>query len=157
MTRLIGPPESAAIHEKELRERPGELGFALRDKLMAGSLASAVDYIAAQRRRGQIAVAIDALIQRYDALVTYGPLHVAPRLGVEPEMTDFTTQTLLTPFNLSDHPALMQCIGFTPAGLPLSWQIVGRRHGESDILALAAAYEDRTPWRAQRAMTEAAR
>ncbi|MGQ3281784.1 amidase [Bosea sp. (in: a-proteobacteria)] len=157
VTRLIGPPESAAIHEKELRERPGELGFALRDKLMAGSLASAVDYIAAQRRRGQIAAEIDALIQRYDALVTYGPLHVAPRLGVEPEMTDFTTQTLLTPFNLSDHPALMQCIGFTPAGLPLCWQIVGRRHGESDILALAAAYEDRTPWRAQRAMTEAAR
>ncbi len=72
-------------------------------------------------------------------------------------MTDFTTQTLLTPFNLSDHPALMQCIGFTPAGLPLCWQIVGRRHGESDILALAAAYEDRTPWRTQRAMTETAR
>jgi len=155
VSRLIGPPESAAIHEKELRERPSELGFALRDKLMAGSLVSAVDYIAAQRRRAQIADAIDALIGRYDALVTYGPLHVAPRLGVEPEMTAFTTETMLTPFNLSDHPALMQCIGFTEAGLPLCWQIVGNRHAETTILALAAAYEERTPWRARRAMTEA--
>ena len=156
MTRLIGPPESAAIHEKELRERPDELGFALRDKLMAGSLASAVDYIAAQRRRAQIAEAIDGLIGRYDALVTYGPLHVAPRLGVEPEMTAFTTQTMLTPFNLSDHPALMQCIGFTAAGLPLCWQIVGRRGGETTILDLAASYEERTAWRTRRAMMEMA-
>jgi aspartyl-tRNA(Asn)/glutamyl-tRNA(Gln) amidotransferase subunit A len=156
VTRLIGPPESAAIHEKELRERPHELGFALRDKLMAGSLSSAVDYIAAQRRRGQIAEAIHALIGRYDALVTYGPLHVAPRLGVEPEMTAFTTETMLTPFNLSDHPALMQCIGFTTAGLPLCWQIVGRRGGETTILGLAAAYEERTPWRTRRAMVETA-
>jgi len=154
VSRLIGPPESAAIHEKELRERPSELGFALRDKLMAGSLVSAVDYITAQRRRAQIAAAIDGLINRHDVLVTYGPLHVAPRLGIEPEMTAFTTETMLTPFNLSDHPALMQCIGFTSAGLPLSWQVVGRRGGEATILDLAAAYEARTLWRSRRAMTE---
>lgn len=154
VTRLIGPPESAAIHEKELRERPGELGFALRDKLMAGSLVTAVDYIAAQRRRAQVAEAIDALVARYDALVTYGTLHVAPRLGVEPEMTAFTRETMLTPFNLSDHPALVQCIGFSPDGLPLCWQVVGRRGDEAGILDLAAAYEDHTPWRARRPMTD---
>lgn len=154
VTRLIGPPESAAIHEKELRERPGELGFALRDKLLAGSLVSAVDYIAAQRRRAQIAEAIDVLMGRYDALVTYGTLHVAPLLGVEPEMTAFTRETMLTPFNLSDHPALIQCIGFSPDGLPLCWQIVGRRGDEAGILDLAASYEEHTPWRARRPMTE---
>ncbi len=154
VTRLIGPPESAAIHEAELRERPEQMGFALRDKLLGGTLVSAVDYIAALRRRRQIADAFDRLIASYDALITYGPLHVAPRLGVEPEMTAYTTDTMLTPFNLSGHPALCQCIGFSPEGLPLAWQIVGRRQGEAMILDIAAGYEALTPWRARRAMEE---
>jgi aspartyl-tRNA(Asn)/glutamyl-tRNA(Gln) amidotransferase subunit A len=156
VTRLIGPAESAAIHETELRERPGDLGFALRDKLLAGSLVSAVDYIAAQRRRRQIATAMAAMMAEFDALVTFGPLHVAPRLGVEPEMTAYTTDTMLTPFNLSDQPVLSQCIGYSPGGLPLAWQIAGRRHAEAMVLQVAAAYEAATPWRARRPMLEAA-
>ncbi|MBS0242300.1 MAG: amidase [Proteobacteria bacterium] len=150
VTRLIGPPESAAIHEQELRERPEDMGYALRDKLMAGSLVRAVDYIAAQRSRKLIARDIDALVREFDVLVTYGPLHVAPRLGVEPEMTAFTVDTVLTPFNLSSHPALVQCTGFSAAGLPLSWQLIGNRHDEATILAVASAYEMATPWRSRR-------
>ncbi len=150
VTRIIGPAESAAIHEKELRERPGEMGFALRDKLMAGSLVRAVDYIHAQRQRRLMAEAIETLISGFDAIVTFGPLHVAPRLGVEPEMTAFTVETILTPFNLSAHPALVQCTGFSPEGLPLSWQIIANRHDEATALAIAAAYERATPWRQRR-------
>ena len=150
VTRLIGPAESAAIHELELRERPDELGFALRDKLLAGTLVSAVDYIAALRRRRQIAEAMERAMAEFDALVTFGPLHLPPRLGVEPEMTAYTVDTMLTPFNLSDNPALAQCIGFSPEGLPLAWQLVGRRHGEAMMLRIAAAYEAATRWRARR-------
>jgi aspartyl-tRNA(Asn)/glutamyl-tRNA(Gln) amidotransferase subunit A len=150
VTRLIGPAESAAIHEEELRERPEDMGFALRDKLMAGSLVRAVDYITAQRKRKLIATSIDALVREVDAIVTFGPLHSAPRLGVEPEMSAFTVETVLTPFNLSAHPALVQCTGFTSGGVPLSWQLVGNRHDEGTLLAIASAYERATPWRDQR-------
>ena len=150
VTRLIGPPESAAIHERELREQPAELGIALREKLLQGSLVTAVDYLAALRRRAQIADAIDALLRGFDALVTFGPLHVAPRLGVEPEMTDYTVHTMLTPFNLSGHPALAQCIGFSAAGLPLAWQVVANRYDEAALLRLAIGYEAATPWRTRR-------
>lgn len=150
VTRLIGPAESAAIHEPELRARPADMGFALRDKLMAGSLVRAVDYIHAQRQRRLIAGAIDALVRNYDAIVTFGPLHVAPRLGVEPEMTAFTVETCLTPFNLSSHPALVQCTGYSSDGLPLSWQIVSNRGEEASALVVAAAYEAATPWRQRR-------
>ena len=150
VTRILGPAESAAIHEAELRERPQDMGFALRDKLMAGSLVRAVDYIAAQRQRLVIANAIDALIRDYDAVVTWGSLHVAPRLGVEPEMTVFTVETMLTPFNLSAHPALVQCIGFSPEGLPLNWQVIANRGDEAMALRVAAAYERGTPWRDRR-------
>jgi aspartyl-tRNA(Asn)/glutamyl-tRNA(Gln) amidotransferase subunit A len=150
VTRLIGPAESAAIHETELRDRPGDMGFALRDKLMAGSLVRAVDYIHAQRQRRLMGDAIDALVRDYDVLVTYGPLHVAPRLGVEPEMTAFTVETVLTPFNLSSHPALVQCTGYSGDGLPLSWQVVANRGDEAAAMTLAAAYERATPWRERR-------
>jgi aspartyl-tRNA(Asn)/glutamyl-tRNA(Gln) amidotransferase subunit A len=154
VTRLIGPPESAAIHERELREQPEQLGFAVRDKLLSGMLVSAVDYIAALRRRRQIADAVDSFLGQFDALVTFGPLHVPPRLGQEPEMTAYTVETMLTPFNLSDHPALVQCIGFSPCGLPLAWQIVGRRHQEATILRVAAAFERATSWRSRRPVLE---
>ena len=150
VTRLIGPAESAAIHEAELRERPGDMGFALRDKLLAGSLVRAVDYIHAQRHRRLMADAIETLLRPYDAIVTYGPLHVAPRLGVEPEMTAFTVETCLTPYNLSAHPAMVQCTGYSADGLPLAWQIVANRGDEGSALALAAAYEQATPWRQRR-------
>lgn len=150
VTRVIGPAESAAIHEAELRERPGDMGFALRDKLLAGSLVRAVDYIQAQRQRRLIADAIDAVVRGYDAVITYGPLHVAPRLGVEPEMTAFTVETCLTPFNLSQHPAMVQCTGYSAEGLPLSWQIIANRNDEAAALTIAAAYERDTPWRERR-------
>ncbi|MCP1335735.1 amidase [Futiania mangrovi] len=146
VTQMIGPSESAAIHEEELRTRPGDLGRALRDKLLAGSSVRAVDYIQALRRRTEVAYAIDALMARFDALVTYGTLHLPPRLGVEPEMTAYTLETMLAPFNLSASPALVQCTGFTAEGLPTHWQIVGNRGDEAMALRVAAAYERETRW-----------
>jgi len=150
VTRMIGPAESAAIHEQELQERPQEMGFALRDKLLSGAMLRAVDYIQALRQRGLIAESVDRLLRSFDAIITYGPLHVAPPLGIEPEMTAFTVETCLTPFNLSSHPAAVQCIGFSGGGLPLAWQIVARRGDEASILALASSYESVTPWRDRR-------
>ncbi|MEJ1159262.1 amidase [Prosthecomicrobium sp. N25] len=149
-TRVIGPVESATIHERELVETPGAMGFALRDKLMFGTMVRAVDYIAAQRRRRALAAAMDALMSRFDAVVTFGACHVAPRLGVEPEMTAFTTDTALVPFNISGHPCLVQCTGYGTSGLPLHWQIAGPFLAEPTILRVAAAYEAATPWRDRR-------
>ena len=141
ITQMIGPAESAAIHEEELREGAGDLGYALRDKLLAGSVVRAVDYLQAQRRRTEVAAEIDALFADVDAVVTFGALAVAPRLGVEPEMTAYTRETMLTPFNLSGHPALVQRTGFTKAGLPTHWQIVSGRGQEGVALRLAIGFE----------------
>ena len=149
-SRMIGPAETAAIHEHELKEQADLMGFALRDKLMAGSLVRAVDYLAAQRLRRTVADSLESLMQGYDALVTFGTLHMPPRLGVEPEMTAFTVETMLTPFNLSGHPVMMQCNGFHK-GLPLNWQIVGNRGDEATIIRVASAYENATVWRKKRA------
>jgi aspartyl-tRNA(Asn)/glutamyl-tRNA(Gln) amidotransferase subunit A len=49
---------------------------------------------------------------------------------------------------------LAQCIGYTPDGLPLSMQIVGRPFDDATVLRVAHAYEGATPWRARRPVLE---
>jgi aspartyl-tRNA(Asn)/glutamyl-tRNA(Gln) amidotransferase subunit A len=40
--------------------------------------------------------------------------------------------------------------GFTDGGLPLSFQIVGKRFADATVLRLAHAYEEATEWRKRR-------
>jgi amidase len=42
------------------------------------------------------------------------------------------------------HPAMSIPAGFTPRGLPVGLQLVGRHRGERDLLRLAAAIEQAT-------------
>ena len=148
--RLIGAAESAAIHEKELREGADLLGAALRDKLLAGAGVRAVDYLAAQRFRRAFTEAMEALWAEHDILLSFGALHLPPRLGVEPESTAYTSETRLTPASLAGLPALVQCNGFSRAGLPLHWHAMARPRDEAALFRLAMAYEAATPWRMRR-------
>ena len=50
------------------------------------------------------------------------------------------------PFNVLGIPAISVPCGFTRAGLPIGLQIIGPRHGEIPVLALAHAYERATEW-----------
>lgn len=148
--RLIGAAESAAIHERELRETPDAMGAALRDKLLAGIGVRAVDYLAAQRFRRAFADAMDRLWADHDVLLGLGALHLPPRLGVEPESTAYTAETMLTPASLAGLPALVQCNGFSRGGLPLHWHAMTHAGNEAALFRLAMAYEAATPWRARR-------
>jgi aspartyl-tRNA(Asn)/glutamyl-tRNA(Gln) amidotransferase subunit A len=50
------------------------------------------------------------------------------------------------PFNLSGNPAASIPCGFTPEGLPVGLQIVGRRFDDLGVLQLAARFEAARPW-----------
>jgi amidase len=57
------------------------------------------------------------------------------------------TDAMLTwVFNLTGHPAASVPAGFTDDGLPVGLQVVGHRHAEADVLAVAAALERARPW-----------
>jgi amidase len=49
-------------------------------------------------------------------------------------------------WNITGQPAAALPSGFTPDGLPLSVQLVGRRDGEATLIALAAQVERERPW-----------
>jgi aspartyl-tRNA(Asn)/glutamyl-tRNA(Gln) amidotransferase subunit A len=50
------------------------------------------------------------------------------------------------PFNLSGNPAASAPAGFTPSGLPVGLQIVGKRFDDLGVLQASAAFERARPW-----------
>jgi aspartyl-tRNA(Asn)/glutamyl-tRNA(Gln) amidotransferase subunit A len=50
------------------------------------------------------------------------------------------------PFNVTGHPAISVCCGFTGAGQPVGLQIVGRPFEESTVLQVAGRYEQAAGW-----------
>ena len=50
------------------------------------------------------------------------------------------------PFNMTGLPAISVPCGFTPAGLPIGLQIIGRPFEETLLLRVAYTYERSTPW-----------
>ena len=48
--------------------------------------------------------------------------------------------------NAIGHPAASVPAGFSPDGLPIGLQIIGRRYDEESVLAASAAFERARPW-----------
>lgn len=150
VTSVINWTESLSIHEDDFLRRAGDMGYALRDKLMSGALTRAVDYVAAQRRRRELADATDALVRSVDALVMPCAFRVAPAFADDAAMRAYTRENACPPFNASGHPAMTVCTGYDAAGLPTNAQIAGRWFDEARVYQVARAYERATPWRDRR-------
>jgi aspartyl-tRNA(Asn)/glutamyl-tRNA(Gln) amidotransferase subunit A len=58
------------------------------------------------------------------------------------------------PFNMSWNPAASVPCGFTPDGLPVGLQIVGRRFDDLGVLQASAAFEQAQPWADKRPKLE---
>ncbi len=147
---VINWSESFSIHEQDFLERGAEMGRALREKMMSGAMVRAVDYLAAQRQRRVLALATDAMLRGYDAVLLPCAMHTAPLIEDLATVMAFTRDKVTTPFNISGHPAMSIRTGFTEDGLPTNAQVVGRYFDEATVLRVAQAYEAATPWRESR-------
>jgi aspartyl-tRNA(Asn)/glutamyl-tRNA(Gln) amidotransferase subunit A len=151
----IAESEQYAIHEEELRTRPGDFGADFLGRALPAVLYSGADYIQAQRERRLMLAEMAPIYEKYDVLVTPAAPGPAPRLGTWRTISFWQNSSLTTPFNVTAGPALAQCMGFTPAGLPLSLQLVGRPFDEATVLRAAHAYETATNWRNRRPTLDA--
>lgn len=151
-SRIVNASESYSIHERDFVERHAEMGRALRDKMMGGVFLRAADYLRAMRWRREMTAALDATMARCDAILCCGATRIAPRFDDGEAVVAFTGQSAMAAFNLSGHPALSLCNGFSPEGMPLNLQIAGKFWDEATVLRVAAAYEQVTPWRDRRPM-----
>ncbi len=93
-----------------------------------------------------------ALLERYDALAL--PVSQVAPFPVEQEWVTEIAGTAMGSYlewmrscsriTVTAHPALSLPAGFTPDGLPVGVQLVGRQRGELALLRLAAAIEQAT-------------
>ena len=145
--------ELLAVHEPVLRRRLNDFGADFLGRALGALLISGSDYVQASRQRRVMIAEMAPLYERYDVLVTAGP-GPAARLDAWRTINFWQRNSVTTPFNVTGGPALVQCIGFTDDGLPLSMQVVGRPFADATVLRVAKAYEDATPWRHRRPVLE---
>jgi len=142
--------EAFAYHERDLRERPGLYGEVLREKMLAGALVSASEYVQAQRLRARLAGAMAAVLRRVDVLATPTTPKPAPTFATVHDPDFPFARSNMAPFNMSGLPALALPCGFSASGLPLSLQLAGRPFDETTVLRVGHAYEQATAWHRRR-------
>jgi aspartyl-tRNA(Asn)/glutamyl-tRNA(Gln) amidotransferase subunit A len=147
--KIIAIAELYSIHEKDLKTRPELFGASLRNRIIAGSLVRAEDYVQATRVRRDLAIAMQQIFKTIDLMMlpTGEP---AGKLEPVPHHSLFTDPSYTTAFNVSGNPALSVCSGFAANGMPQSLQIVGRLFEDATVLRAGQVYEKATSWRNRR-------
>ncbi len=115
-------------------------------------LTPAIYYVRAQRSRAAILAETLKALDKFTVLVAPTAAIPAPRIDVggralsdSGEPVDMVAAVLrfTAPFNVTGQPALALPTGLSPAGLPLSMQVIGRpfdRAGDT-VFLVADAYE----------------
>jgi aspartyl-tRNA(Asn)/glutamyl-tRNA(Gln) amidotransferase subunit A len=146
----IMQPEAYAIHEANLRTRFTDYGEIFRDRMALAGLVTGADYVQALRRRRELVAELDRAMADLDLLITASAPSEAPPIDDVPKFAILERPSLTIAFNVTGSPAMSVCCGFTDTGLPLSFQIVGKRFDDASVLRAAHAYEQATPWRDRR-------
>ena len=151
VNRVILTSEAWAIHAKWLREQPQNYGQLSRQRLMPGAFIPAGDYINAQRRRLTMIAQVNDALREHDVLMCASSMDPASNIHDFAETSRTYPRQARTPFNVTGHPALAMCAGFSSGGMPLSVQFVGRYFEDARVLRVAAGYERATDWHKRRA------
>lgn len=154
VTQIISRSEAAALHAGLLRDRPHEVGAFTRARLELGLRVPAYDYLQALRLRARLARAFSREVwSEVDVLAAPVIPEPAPPLvaAIEGSLDEITQRQgrfsrLTRPINGLGLPALSLPCGFSRAGLPLAFQLVGRPFDETTVLRLGHAYQRETDW-----------
>jgi aspartyl-tRNA(Asn)/glutamyl-tRNA(Gln) amidotransferase subunit A len=155
---ILARSESSAIHTRIVRERPDELGAAVRARLEIGFHISAHDYLQAGRLRARLTRAfIDEVFGQVDALLIPTIPEPPPVLAAvtAPPVEEIVRRMgrfsrLTRPFNTLGLPVLAVPAGFTADGRPLGLSIAGRPFDEATVLRIGHAWEQAADWRTRR-------
>jgi aspartyl-tRNA(Asn)/glutamyl-tRNA(Gln) amidotransferase subunit A len=146
--------ESAAFHEKRLKDKADLFDPLVRERLEAGTFFSAVDYVKAQRIRTLMIEEMRRVFQTCDVLMLPAG-NAAPKLSEEIVGTDIPPNPPPAPrpdtnnlANVTGIPALVLPCGFTagPPSLPLGIQFCAKAFDEATLFRVGHAYQSATDW-----------
>jgi len=127
--------EASAFHLHWLRERLGDYGDFMRQRILAGFAYAPGAFVRAQQARAALRERCTAIFERVDLLSTPSQPGGAPPLDT-PAFITFTA-----PFNILGWPAISMPVGLTSDGLPLGLQLAGRPWDEATVLRAAHVVE----------------
>ncbi|MGH9558808.1 MAG: amidase [Bryobacteraceae bacterium] len=136
--------EAYAYHAKYLAESPQlyqpqtRVGLLRAANVKAATYANALQQMKIGRR------AIVSEFSNIDLLIT--PTMPDPPITIAEAKTENVSVRNTSPFDAFGLPAITVPCGFTKAGLPIGLQIAAAPWAESNVLALAHAYEQATDW-----------
>jgi aspartyl-tRNA(Asn)/glutamyl-tRNA(Gln) amidotransferase subunit A len=159
MIRMMWNAHEAGNYARYLPEWRERMDPGLVESIEDGLRYSVVDYIDMRGRKLAYWDSVRPLFERYDLLLTPSLSVTAFTCGrINPEhwpqpsnKWDWLAWASFSyPFNFTGQPAASVPAGFTPQGLPVGLQIVGRRYADLTVLQASAAFEAARPWSARR-------
>lgn len=144
--RVIMMAEAFAIHEADMQTRLLDYGEITAGRFVLGAAVTAADYINALRARRELTDAVNAVLSRYDGLLTLSALNTAPRFDQPTDSLSSASPIQTIPFNVTGHPAISVPTGLGASGLPLGVQIVGRPFDEPMVFRIGRAVEKLSGW-----------
>jgi aspartyl-tRNA(Asn)/glutamyl-tRNA(Gln) amidotransferase subunit A len=157
LIRCLWSAHEAGNYAPYLREWGERMDPGLVACIEDGLRYSVVDYVEARGQKLAYWDSVRPLFEKFDLLLT-PTLSVAafPVGRLNPEhwpqhAWDWIGWASFSyPFNFTGQPAASVPAGFTPAGLPVGLQIVGRRFADLTVLQASAAFEAARPWAERR-------
>src|SRR5262249_2637878 len=133
--------EASAYHRRRLRERPADYDPATRRSLEMGEFIPGTHYLLAQRARELLRRPMRELFttHRLDALLSPTmPVTTVPLPELFADRADYPGESPILSIvhhsfsaNLTGQPALSVPCGFSRAGLPIGFQLLGRPFAEA--------------------------
>jgi aspartyl-tRNA(Asn)/glutamyl-tRNA(Gln) amidotransferase subunit A len=140
---LMGLSESFAYHRNDLQQRWDDYGIHTRLAVGRGVLATAADFVQAQRVRRAGLRALEQVYQRFDLVVMPTVLAGPPKVdGLT--FADLMATILTGYWNATGYPTISIPMGLTSAGLPVGLQVSGRPFDEGTVFQAADAFQLRT-------------
>ena len=136
-------------HEAKVRERPQDVGPNVHANVAEGLRYSALDVARALGLQTALQRRWHAFFARFDVLLA-PTISITPRPWSElyPREIDgrvmdsyYHWLALVYAGTLAGHPCLSLPVGLDAAGMPFGLQLIGRRNGDTALLAAAAALE----------------
>jgi aspartyl-tRNA(Asn)/glutamyl-tRNA(Gln) amidotransferase subunit A len=154
---IVSASEITAYHRRWLHDRSQEYGDDVRGRLYLGAAISAGEYLLGQRARRLIAAELSGAFTRVDLLAAPTAPGPAPRIADGlPALNDRPLDVGAHHTNLVRLPSLLGLptlslpCGWSPQGLPLGLQLIGRPFDEPTLVRAAKAYEGVAGWAERR-------
>jgi amidase len=141
--------QTARAHAATYPARKDEYGPALAALLETGNALSGIEYQEALLRRMDFSGRVQALLQTVDVLALPVLSFPAPTISRMQDITDEIIAGIhrfTCPFNLSANPGIVLPNGFSAAGVPIVFQLIGRHFEEALLLTAGHAFQQATTW-----------